>query len=47
MLAFTGLRELLSFDQDFDRTDLPRNTLSDILSRYGDNPSENHTGAAV
>jgi uncharacterized protein len=38
---------LVSFDQDFDRTDLLRKTPSEILSRYEDNTSENHTAAAV
>jgi uncharacterized protein len=28
---------LVSFDQDFDRTDLPRKTPSDILSQYDNN----------
>ena len=38
---------LVSFDQDFDRTDLPRKTPADILSHYGDNASENGAGAAA
>ena len=33
---------LVSFDHDFDRTDLARITPSDILSQYDDNDSENH-----
>ena len=33
---------LVSFDHDFDRTDLARKTPSDILSQYEDNDSENH-----
>jgi predicted nucleic acid-binding protein len=38
---------LVSFDQDFDRTDLPRKTPADILSQYKDNASENGAGAAA
>jgi predicted nucleic acid-binding protein len=38
---------LVSFDQDFDRTDLMRKTLADILSRYADNDSAPHTDAAL
>jgi uncharacterized protein len=37
---------LVSFDQDFDRTDLPRKTPADILSQYADNASENDAAAA-
>ena len=37
---------LVSFDQDFDRTDLARKTPSDILSRYENNDSAHHTAAA-
>jgi hypothetical protein len=37
----------VSFDQDFDRADLPRKTLADMLSRYEDNPSENEAATAV
>jgi uncharacterized protein with PIN domain len=32
---------LVSFDQDFDRTDLARTTPADILSRYENNDSAN------
>jgi uncharacterized protein len=38
---------LVSFDQDFDRTDLARKTPADILSRYEDDPSEHPTAAAA
>ncbi len=38
---------LVSFDQDFDRTDLARKTPSDILSRYEDNHSANDAAAAI
>ena len=38
---------LVSFDQDFDRTDLVRKTPSVILSRYADNHSANDTAAAI
>jgi uncharacterized protein len=38
---------LVSFDQDFDRTDLARTTPSDILSRYENNDAANRTGAAI
>jgi predicted nucleic acid-binding protein len=37
---------LVSFDHDFDRTDLVRKTPADILSRYDDNSSDHHTAAA-
>jgi predicted nucleic acid-binding protein len=37
---------LVSFDHDFDRTDLARKTPSDILSRYEHNDSANHAAAA-
>ena len=37
---------LVSFDQDFDRTDLPRKTPADILSQYEDTASENDLAAA-
>jgi predicted nucleic acid-binding protein len=33
---------LVSFDRDFDRTDLARKTPSDILSRYENNHPETH-----
>ena len=38
---------LVSFDQDFDRTDLPRKTPSDILSRYETNDSAHDAAAAI
>jgi len=38
---------LVSFDHDFDRTDLARKTPVDILSRYEDNHSGNHTAASI
>jgi uncharacterized protein len=38
---------LVSFDQDFDKTDLLRKTPSDILSRYENNDSANNTAAAI
>jgi predicted nucleic acid-binding protein len=38
---------LVSFDQDFDRTDLPRKTPADILSQNEDNASENDAGVAA
>jgi uncharacterized protein len=38
---------LVSFDQDFDRTDLLRQTPADILSRYEDNDSANQATAAL
>ena len=38
---------LVSFDQDFDRTDLARKTPAEILSHYADTPSEDHTAAGV
>jgi predicted nucleic acid-binding protein len=38
---------LVSFDHDFDRTDLPRKTPSDIISRYEDNHSANEAAAAI
>ena len=38
---------LVSFDHDFDRTDLPRKTPSDILNHYEDHTSANRAGAAI
>ena len=37
---------LVSFDQDFDRTDLMRTTPADILSRYKNNHSTNNAATA-
>jgi predicted nucleic acid-binding protein len=38
---------LVSFDHDFDRTDLVRTTPVDILSRYEDNHSAHEAAAAI